>query len=147
MKLDEKGYDFIRKHEGLRLEAYLCPAKIPTIGYGNTFYEDGKKVKLGDKISKERAIELFKFTADRFASKVLNITKVNLTQNQFNALVSFAYNVGLGAYLSSTLLKKVLYNPSSKDVDIQFKKWNKANGKELAGLTRRRAEESKLYYS
>jgi lysozyme len=147
MKLDKKGYDLIRKHEGLRLKAYLCPAKVPTIGYGNTFYEDGKKVKIGDEITKERADQLFEFIADRFAQKVFKLTPANLTQNQFNALVSFAYNVGLGNYQNSTLLRKVLFNPNSKDVEIQFMRWTKANGVELRGLINRRKDEVKLYYS
>ena len=147
MKLDKKGYDLIRKHEGLRLKAYLCPAKVPTIGYGNTFYEDGKKIKIGDEITKERADQLFEFIADRFAQKVFKLTPANLTQNQFNALVSFAYNVGLGNYRNSTLLRKVLFNPNSKDVEIQFMRWTKANGVELRGLINRRKDEVKLYYS
>ncbi len=147
MKLDEKGYDLIRKHEGLKLKAYLCPAKIPTIGYGNTFYEDGTKVKIGDEISKERADKLFETIADDFASKVLKATPTPLTQNQFNALVSFAYNVGLGNYRNSTLLKKVLFNAKSKDVEIQFMRWTKANNVELKGLVNRRKDEIKLYYS
>lgn len=147
MKLDKKGYDLIRKHEELKLKAYLCPAKIPTIGYGNTFYEDGSNVKIGDEINKERADKLFEIIADYFADKVFKITKAKLTQNQFNALVSFAYNVGLGNYRNSTLLKKVLYNPNSKDVEIQFMRWTKANGVELKGLINRRKDEIKLYYS
>lgn len=147
MKLDKKGYDLIRKHEGLRLTAYLCPAKIPTIGYGNTFYEDGSKVKIGDEITKERADKLFEIIADDFADKVFKITKAKLTQNQFNAIVSFAYNVGLTNYRNSTLLKKVLFNPNSKDVEIQFMRWTKAKGVELTGLVNRRKDEVKLYYS
>lgn len=147
MKLDKKGYELIRKHEGLRLKAYLCPAKIPTIGYGNTFYEDGSKVKLGDEITKERADKLLETIADDFAGKVFKITKAKLTQNQFNALVSFAYNVGLTNYRNSTLLRKVLFNPNSKDVEIQFMRWTKANGVELTGLVNRRKDEVKLYYS
>lgn len=147
MKLDKKGYDLIRKHEGLRLKAYLCPAKIPTIGYGNTFYEDGSKVKIGDEITKERADKLFEIIADDFADKVFKITKAKLTQNQFNAIVSFAYNVGLTNYRNSTLLKKVLFNPNSKDVEIQFMRWTKAKGVELTGLVNRRKDEIKLYYS
>ena len=147
MKLDKKGYDLIRKHEGLRLKAYLCPAKIPTIGYGNTFYEDGSKVKIGDEITKEIADKLFEIIADDFADKVFKITKAKLTQNQFNAIVSFAYNVGLTNYRNSTLLKKVLFNPNSKDVELQFMRWTKAKGVELTGLVNRRKDEVKLYYS
>lgn len=147
MKLDKKGYDLIRKHEELKLKAYLCPAKIPTIGYGNTFYEDGTKVKMGDEITKERADKLFEIIADDFANKVLKATPTPLTQNQFNALVSFAYNVGLGNYRNSTLLKKVLFNANSKDIEIQFMRWIKSNGVELRGLINRRKDEIKLYYS
>jgi lysozyme len=112
MILDNKGYLLITKFEGLRLKPYLCSAKIPTIGHGNTYYPDGKRVTLLDKdITKQQAFDMFKEVANRFAKRVDTLVTSNLNQNQFNALVSFAYNVGTGNFSSSTLLKKVNKNP------------------------------------
>jgi lysozyme len=113
MKLNKKGIEMMHKYEGLRLIAYLCPAKVWTIGYGNTFYEDGSRVKQGDKITKERAEQLFfNITNKNFAEPLLKLLKVELNENQFSALVCFAYNVGTGALAKSTLLKKVNINPN-----------------------------------
>lgn len=148
MILDNKGYLFITKHEGLSLKPYLCPAKIPTIGYGNTYYSDGKRVTLLDKdITKQQAFEMFKEIANRFAKRVDELVISNINQNQFNALVSFAYNVGTGNFASSTLLKKVNKNPNDLTLKAEFLRWNKAGGKVLNGLTNRRNEEADLYFS
>jgi lysozyme len=148
MILDNKGYLFITKHEGLSLKPYLCPAKIPTIGYGNTYYSDGKRVTLLDKdITKQQAFEMFKEIANRFAKRVEELVITELTQNQFNALVSFAYNIGTGNFSSSTLLKKVNKNPNDLTLKAEFLRWNKAGGKVLNGLTNRRNEEADLYFS
>jgi lysozyme len=148
MILDNKGYLLITNHEGLRLKPYLCPAKIPTIGYGNTYYPDGKRVTLLDKdITKQEAFDMFKEVANRFAKRVDTLVTSNLNQNQFNALVSFAYNVGTGNFSSSTLLKKVNKNPNDLTIKDEFLRWNKAGGKVLNGLTNRRNEEAILYFS
>lgn len=156
MKLNEEGYQMIMNFEGLSLKPYLCSAGVPTIGYGNTYYPNGKKVTLKDKpITKEYAIEIFKFIADLFAKDVNNLLKTTVTQNQFNALVSFAYNVGsdidaddipegLG---DSTLLKKVNKNPNDLSIMAEFLKWNKSNGKVSNGLVKRRNLEAKLYFT
>jgi lysozyme len=137
----------LHKYEGLVLDAYLCPAKIPTIGYGNTFYEDGSKVKMGDKITKERAVELFEnILENNFASQVKRLIKSRVTNNQFSALVSFAYNVGVGNLKRSTLLKLVNSNPNDPAIRNQFMRWNRAGGKVLLGLTRRRESEADLYF-
>jgi lysozyme len=137
----------LHKYEGLVLDAYLCPAKVLTIGYGNTFYEDGSKVKIGDKITKARADELFNnILENNFASPVRNLIKSKVTNNQFSALVSFAYNVGIGNLKKSTLLKMVNINPNDPAIRGQFMRWNKAGGKELLGLTRRREAEANLYF-
>jgi lysozyme len=145
MKLNANGIELMHEFEGLKLQAYLCPAKIPTIGYGNTFYENGTKVKLGDKITKERADELF----TNIVNKNFNIKpllKVQLNENQYSALVCFAYNVGMANLKASTLLKKVNFNPEWEQIRGEFLRWNKAGGKELAGLTRRRTAEANLYF-
>jgi lysozyme len=148
MILNNKGYLLITKHEGLRLKPYLCPAKVPTIGYGNTYYPDGKRVTLLDKnITKEYAFEMFKEVANRFAKRVDILVTSEINQNQFNALVSFAYNVGTGNFASSTLLKKVNKNPNDLSIRNEFLKWNKAGGKVLNGLTNRRNEEADIYFS
>ena len=148
MKLDSKGYDLIKEFEGFSNIPYKCSANIPTIGYGNTFYPDGKRVSMLDKqITKEYADEIFKNVVDNFAFKVSKLIKSKVTQNQFNALVSFAYNVGIGNLEKSTLLKLVNINPNDAMIAKQFLRWNKANGKELKGLTNRRIKESALYYT
>ena len=136
----------MHQFEGLRLESYLCPAKIPTIGWGNTYYESGRKVKLGETITKERADALFLWVANSFATQVKSLLKVQLNENQFSALVSFAYNIGVANLRSSTLLKLVNVNPNDPKIFEQFLRWNKAGGKELAGLTRRRQAEGNLYF-
>lgn len=147
MKLNSKGYDLIVKHEGLSLKPYLCPAKIPTIGYGNTYYPNGKRVTLLDEpITKEYALEIFKEIADRFAKAVSKLVVVPLNQNQFNALVSFAYNVGVANFQKSTLLKKVNKNKDDISIELEFNKWVFAKGVKLNGLVKRRKDESNIYF-
>lgn len=146
MKLNKAGADLIKSFEGCKLDAYKCSANKETIGYGNTFYEDGSPVKMGDKITKERAESLFELIADSFASKVKPLVTANVNSNQFDALVSFAYNCGIANLKSSTLLRKVNANPNDPTIADEFAKWNKAGGKVLAGLTRRRKAESDLYF-
>ncbi len=148
MRLDTKGYDLIKSFEGLKLKPYKCSAGIPTIGYGSTYYENGVKVQMSDApITVARAEVLLKNVADRFASKVANLLKKPVTQNQFNALVSFAFNVGSGALASSTLLKLVNVNPNDAMIAKEFLKWNKAGGKVVQGLINRRIKESALYFT
>lgn len=148
MKLDKKGLDLIAEFEGLSLKPYLCSAKVPTIGYGSTFYENGTKVKLTDApITKQRAEQLLKNTADKFADKVAVLITKPVTQNQFNALVSFAFNVGVSALKVSTLLKLVNNNPNDGNIAKEFLKWNKAGGRVVQGLTNRRIKESALYFT
>ena len=148
MKLDKSGYDLIKSFEGLSLKPYKCSAGIATIGFGNTYYENNVKVQMSDAvITKQRAEDLLKLNADRFAVKVSNIVHKPINQNQFNALVSFAYNVGSGALASSTLLKLVNINPNDAMIAKEFLKWNKAGGKPIQGLTNRRIKESALYFT
>ena len=148
MKLDENGYKLIQEFEGLSLVPYLCSAKVATIGYGNTFYPSGKKVTMQDApISLATAKWMLKETANKFAADVDKLIKANLNQNQFNAIVSFAFNVGLTALGRSTLLKKVNINPNDPTIVAEFAKWNKAGGKVLNGLTKRREKEAKLYFA
>jgi len=147
MKLDNNGYKLICEFEGLRLKPYLCSAKVPTIGYGNTYYPNGVRVTLLDKpITKDYAFEIFKVIADKFAKRVDDMVTSKVTQNQFNSLVSFAYNVGTGNFSTSTLLKKVNANPNDLSIRAEFMKWNKANKVVVNGLTTRRKKESDLYF-
>jgi lysozyme len=147
MQLNDKGKDLIKFYEGCKLVAYKCSAAKDTIGYGNTFYENGTSVKPGDKITQERANELFEIIAKEFADKVAPLVKSSVTPNQFAALTSFAYNAGIGNLKSSTLLKKVNANPNDPSIALEFAKWVRANNKVLAGLEKRRAAESKLYFT
>lgn len=147
MKISQIGLDFIKKHEGLRLNAYLDQVGVPTIGYGNTQYENGKKVQMGDKITLQRANELFSYFVNQFAFKVNKLVRVPLTQNQFDALVSLSYNIGIGNFGKSTLLKKLNVNPANPSISAEFAKWKYGGGKVLPGLVKRRAQEYKLYNS
>jgi lysozyme len=147
-KISLKGLDIIKKYESLKLKPYLCPAGVPTVGWGSTYYEDGTRVRLGDgPITEERAKELLANTVSTFEKTVDSYTRDDINQNQFDALVCFAYNVGVGNLKSSTLLKKVNKDPNDKTIAKEFSKWNLSNGKVLAGLTKRRIEESNLYFS
>lgn len=139
-------YSLIKKFEGCVLHAYKDAVGIWTIGYGATYYEDGSPVKEGDTISQQRAEDLLKRHVDAFAAKVDAVTNP-VEQNKFDALVSFAYNVGVGAYRKSTLLKKVNANPDDEDIRDEFMKWNKAGGRVLSGLTNRRKKEADHYFS
>jgi lysozyme len=160
MILVQEAIELMHKFEGIKLVAYECPAslrmplnkKFYTIGYGNTFYEDGTKVKLGESITLERANELFNNIVEiSFCRKIRGLIKSEINNNQFSALVSFAYNIGVGnsrrGFASSTLLKKVNKNPNDLTIKNEFLKWNKARGIVLLGLTRRRISESNLYFS
>jgi lysozyme len=147
MRLDENGYKLITGFEGLILKPYLDSVKIPTIGYGNTYYSDGKRVTMLDKsITQVQAFEMFKEIADRFAKAVDKNLKVCVSQNSFNSMVSLAYNIGTGAFISSTLLRKVNINPNDPSIAHEFSRWNKAGGKVLNGLTIRRSKESANYF-
>lgn len=141
-KIGKAGLDLIKDFEGLKLRAYLCPAKVWTIGYGST----GPHVTAGKVITEAEAEELLKDDLDRFEKAVTRLVTVPLRQNQYDALVSFAFNVGIGALERSTLLKRV--NARLFDLAFgEFAKWNRAGGKVLAGLTRRRAAEAALFRS
>ena len=156
MMLDNKGYLLIAQFEGLRLKPYLCSAGVPTIGYGSTFYPSGRKVTMRDKpITQETAFWMLKQVANMFAKDVDSLVTSNINQNQFNALVSFAFNLGsdidsdnipegLG---DSRLLKRVNANPNDPEIAREFVKWNKAGGRVLDGLTKRRLKEAELYFT
>jgi lysozyme len=144
MTTGQKGIALIKKWESCRLTAYQCSAGKWTIGFGNTFYENGSKVKEGDKITKARAEELFKNLLPKFESIVNKKIKLSLNQNQFDALVSHTWNTGG----SDTLFD--LVNRKAKDSYIRDwfeKKYITANGKVQKGLISRRKEEANLYFT
>lgn len=142
MKTSEIGKALIKKYEGCKLNAYLCPSKIPTIGYGNTTYEDGSKVKIGDKITLKRAEELIDNLLPRYEKLVSKNIKVDLNQNQFDALVSYVWNTGG----SATLYKLINNKASLNDIKTWWlNKYITGGGKVLKGLVLRRKEEFDLY--
>jgi len=146
-KISEEGLNFIAGHEGLRLKAYLCPANVSTIGFGTTRYPNGSKVKIGDEITKDDALKLLKHDVGKFELAVDAMTTDKVNQNQFDALVSFAYNLGGDALKKSTLLKVVNINPNDLRIKKEFQKWVYADGKKLGGLIKRRQDEANLYFS
>ncbi|MDN3688693.1 lysozyme [Cyclobacterium jeungdonense] len=147
MRTTSTGINLIKHSEGLRLEAYICPAGIPTIGYGSTSYPDGKPVKMGDSITESQASQLLQDTVASFEKGVRRLVTRDLTPNQFSALVSFAFNLGLGALERSTLLRKVNTNPSDPFIREEFHRWVHAGGKVLPGLVTRRKAEADLYFT
>lgn len=138
--ISKDGLELIKKHEALRLEAYLDPVGIPTIGYGHT----GSDVSLGQVITEDQADALLRKDVKVAENAISGWVTVALTQAQFDALCSFIFNVGVRAFKGSTLLR-LLNEGDYKSAAYQFTRWNKAKGKVLAGLTRRRAEERTLF--
>ena len=140
MKMSQSGKDMLVDFEGVRLKAYRCPAGVWTIGIGAT----NPPVNATDEITKEEAFKRLDRDLVQYEDGVRKYVKVDLTQGQFDALVDFAYNAGVGALAKSTLLKKV--NAEKFDeVPAEFMKWTKGGGKELPGLVRRRRAEVKLW--
>lgn len=150
MKINQAGINLIKKYEQCRLYSYQCSAGVWTIGWGHT----GPDVKSDMQITQQMADLLLEKDLQKFEKEVLSLLKVKVTSNQFSALVSFAFNVGsdidadtiaegLG---DSTLLKK-LNAGDVKGAAEEFPKWNKAKGKVLNGLTKRRLEEKELFLS
>lgn len=146
MKVNTEGYALIKKFEGCKLKAYRCPANVLTIGYGNTFYENGDKVKEGDVITQQRAESLAKFVIDQFAVTIAPFILQPLNDNQFSACVSLAYNIGTGNFKKSSVFKKLNINPNDATIADSFRLWNKGGGKVLAGLVKRREAEIQLYF-
>lgn len=138
MKLNTEGLALIKKFEGCKLKAYKCAAGVWTIGYGHT-----KDVKEGDIITKVQAEDFLSQDLEAFEKGLRRMLIVQLNTNQFSALISFAFNVGLGNLQRSTLLRKV--NTKASDAAEAFLPWNKAGGKVLKGLTERRKAERELY--
>jgi lysozyme len=147
MRASQNCIDLIKQFEGYKSKAYLCPAGVPTIGYGSTMYNNGFKVKLGDEINEQEADNLLLW---ELKNKAVAVEGLHLNQNQFDACLSFCFNLGIGAFNKSTLKKKIVANRQDVTIKQEFLKWNKARvgGQlmELKGLTRRRIAESELYF-
>lgn len=144
MQISQNGLNLIEHFEGLRLASYQDSVGVWTIGYGTTCYPSGQPVRKGETCTVEQANSFIAHDVAKFAAGVTNLVKVPVNQNQFDALVSFSYNLGLGALGGSTLLKKL----NAKDyvgASNEFTKWNKAGGKVLDGLTLRRQSEHNLF--
>lgn len=139
MKISDKGLEVIKQHEGLCLKAYVCPAGVLTIGYGHT-----GDVLEGQEITEDEAERLLRNDVSWAEDCVNESVEVSLTQNQFDALVSFVYNIGCNAFRSSTLLR-LLNSGNTEAAAQQFHRWNKGGGRVLAGLTKRRAHEAELF--
>lgn len=142
MKTSKRGIDLIKKFEGISLKAYKDVVGVVTIGYGHT-----KDVTEGMRITEAQADEYLKEDLLDAEQTVTRYIKRKLSQNQFDALVSFVYNLGSGNFLKSTLLKKIRINPNDTSIAMEFGKWIHANGKVLNGLIRRRKMESDLYFT
>lgn len=140
MKTSQRGIDLIRQFEGERLSAYLCPAGIPTIGVGHT----GPDVHMGMRITAAQSEALLKQDLAKFETGVEKLVTHPITQDQFDALVSFSFNLGLGALKGSTLLKK-LNAGDFQGASNEFSKWVNAGGQRLQGLVRRRAAEQMIF--
>lgn len=140
MHISDEGLELIKHFEGCELEAYKCPAGVWTIGYGHT-----KDVEEGEKWSQDKAdFMLFRELEEEYEQYVNDYVHVPLNQQQFDALVSWTYNLGPANLKKSTLLRK-LNNGEYQEVPNQIKRWNKANGEVLAGLVRRREAEALLF--
>jgi lysozyme len=148
-KVNQATIDLIKHFEGFSATAYhdsIDKPSIDTIGYGSTTYPNGTKVKVGDKpITEAQAVEYLAFEVNQKAVAVSHLVTSQLTDNQFGALVSFAYNLGEGNLASSTLLKKVNVNPKDPSIQLEFDKWIYSNHLPVKGLETRRRAEWKLY--
>ena len=153
MRVSLKGRDFIKEKEGFRARPYLCSGKVPTIGYGTTVYPNGTKVTLADRpVNQIQADYYFMRDLEQFERDVNSLIMRPCTQGQFDALVSFAYNVGSDIDLDSvaeglgdsTLLRK--FNAGDfVGASNEFVKWNKSKGVVVDGLTKRRLQEKVMF--
>lgn len=148
MTTGKKGLDLIKKYEGFFAKPYEDPIGIPTIGYGATYYPNKVKVTMKDKpLTEKEASDLLVQMLKVYENQVALLVRKPINQNQFDALVSFTYNLGATNLGKSTLLKKVNANPNDPTIRQEFEKWNRASGKVFNGLTKRRKDEAALYFS
>lgn len=143
MKTSKNGIELIKKYEGCKLKAYKCPAGIWTIGYGHTGTVNGKSITANMKITELMAETLLVIDLQKF-EYYINSLKLELNQNQFDAILSFVFNIGTGKFSKSTMLKFLKQKHYSLAAG-QFDRWIYGGGKKLAGLIKRRADEKKLF--
>ena len=139
MTTSDKGFKLIKEFEGCKLYAYRCPAGVLTIGYGHT-----KGVKAGMAITQDLANKYLQEDV-KFAENALNKMNIKFSQNEFDALVSWIFNLGEGNFNSSTLKKKILAKAPAYEIADQIVKWTKAGGKVQTGLQKRRIAEANMY--
>lgn len=141
--MDLAGINFLVKEEGLKLKPYLDSKGIPTIGIGCTYYENGERVKMTDPpLTREKVIQLFRTVLKLYETTVWSVTRDDISQKQFNALVSICFNIGVNGFKGSTLLTRVNHNPKDPKITNAFLMWRKPI--ELLG---RRKREAQLYFS
>ncbi len=146
MEISLSGANFIAQFEGFSAKPYTDAVGVWTIGYGTTMYPDGRKVASGDApVSKEQGLNYLLHHVNALVSPYINKTFPSLSQPQFDSLCSFAYNLGAGALERSSLRISILKKIGCEEITENFARWNKAGGKVLAGLTRRREAEAKLF--
>lgn len=152
------NYDFLKHGEGFRAAPYLDSAGVPTIGYGTTMYIDGKKVTMSDPpISREYAESTMQATAKRFWNAIVHAIKKDLNENQKTAIISLVYNIGVGGFLGSSLLKLINAGADQDSIRAAFLMWRKITIKDKAsgrlmkvdsqGLINRRNKEADLFFS
>lgn len=144
MIIPKRAFDLITRWEGFEENAYLCPAGVWTIGFGTIKYSNGLKVKSGDKITKKEALK-------ELECYLLNncdfVKEIKLNDNQLSAILSFQYNIGKTNWLKSTLRKKILANINDREgIQKEWLRWNKAGGKVLNGLLKRRMQECNVFF-
>ena len=141
MKTSKEGIDFIKSFEKLRLQAYLCEANKLTIGYGHT-----RNVKIGQTCTVAEAEQMLAEDI-AIAEKAVNTINQELTQNQYDSLVSLCFNIGNENFKTSTLYRKVNADPNDPTIKGEFVRWIYCKKKKSKGLTRRRIEEAKIYFN
>ncbi|QNK61706.1 glycoside hydrolase family protein [Pedobacter sp. PAMC26386] len=145
-EISNEGIQFLIQEEGLIKRPYLDQVGVPTIGIGCTYYENGTKVKMTDPaITTERAIALFRNLLKNYELAVYSSTRDDINQNQFDALTSFTFNVGINGFKSSDLLKKVNQDKQDPKIKLAFEAWKNAGGKPI--LLARRKREAALYFA
>ena len=145
MNISERGVELIKSFESYRGYPYYDSVKVPTIGYGTTYYPDGRRVRISDApVTEAQASDLLRANLGRYERAIEDALRVDVTQNQFDALVCWSYNVGDGAAAGSTLMRRLNAGDVQGAAD-QFLRWNKAGGQVLRGLTRRREAERELF--
>lgn len=139
--------EMIKEFESFREDAYKDIAGVWTIGYGNTYYQDGSPVKQGDTVTLSEGTILYHDILNEFAAEVNELVRVELNDCQFGALVSLSYNIGINAFKKSTLLRKVNADPDDPAIAKEFIRWIRSGGRTVNGLIRRRKKESEFYFS